>query len=346
MNALVVSLNFHPGHVCHLIASYKQCEELGYTSFYYVDPEFEDYLPSDSRIITSRSGLIRDIDLAVFLFPSQKNILLLFKLKLKHSKILYVFHEPLARMNVYREAGFSFLYLVKLWIIDKVNIITVRLSNGVLLPSKKAVQYYESNNNYSNRHYHYLPLMFDDEYIKDGIQPERRYFSYIGTIAADHSFNEYLRFVKWAISKGKVTGLSFLIATRTDFNIPEELKNSSRVVIKKGKPLSEKEINDYYSQSLLIWNAYARCTQSGVLAKSFMFGTPAIVLEQNLNEFTVSGYNVVAISDNTSFDQIEGAILKVQDSFNEYSLSCRCSFESFFYYRVYNSTIKDILSHI
>ena len=29
MKALIISLNFHPGHVSHMVASYKQCEELG-----------------------------------------------------------------------------------------------------------------------------------------------------------------------------------------------------------------------------------------------------------------------------------------------------------------------------
>ena len=30
MKILIISLNFNPGHVSHLIASYKQCEDLGY----------------------------------------------------------------------------------------------------------------------------------------------------------------------------------------------------------------------------------------------------------------------------------------------------------------------------
>ena len=31
--ALVISLNFHPGHVSHMVASYRQLEELGYEKY-------------------------------------------------------------------------------------------------------------------------------------------------------------------------------------------------------------------------------------------------------------------------------------------------------------------------
>ena len=43
--AIIVSLNFNPGHVSHMVASYKQCEELGYKSSLYIHPQFKEYLP-------------------------------------------------------------------------------------------------------------------------------------------------------------------------------------------------------------------------------------------------------------------------------------------------------------
>ena len=51
MIALIISLNFHPGHVSHMVASYKQCEELDYESIYYVNPVLAPNLPKDSRIV-------------------------------------------------------------------------------------------------------------------------------------------------------------------------------------------------------------------------------------------------------------------------------------------------------
>ena len=49
--ALIISLNFNPGHVSHMVASYKQCEEIGYKASYFVDPAFADYLPEDGNIL-------------------------------------------------------------------------------------------------------------------------------------------------------------------------------------------------------------------------------------------------------------------------------------------------------
>ena len=118
MIALIISLNFHPGHVSHMVASYKQCEELDYESIYYVNPVFAPYLPKDSRIVLAVSSERPKADLAIFLFPSQKNLPLIWKLKRQGAKVVYIFHEPLAPMKVYREAGFSKKYLAKLWVID------------------------------------------------------------------------------------------------------------------------------------------------------------------------------------------------------------------------------------
>ena len=74
MRALIISLNFNPGHVSHMVASYKQCEELGYKSVYYVDSAFCPFLPKGSCVNIASGGIAFKVDLAVFLFPSQKNL--------------------------------------------------------------------------------------------------------------------------------------------------------------------------------------------------------------------------------------------------------------------------------
>ena len=142
----------------------------------------------------------------------------------------------------------------------------------------------------------------------------------------------------------KLVGVDFLVGTKSEFEVPEALKNSKRVIIKKGKPMTDEEINACYSSTIVVWNAYARTTQSGVLAKSFMFGTPALVMRQNLNEFTHDGENVVAIDDNTNFEEIEAAVTKIRDNFNSFSTNCRQEFEKSFYYKVYNENLKKIIN--
>lgn len=344
MTALIISLNFHPGHVSHMVASYKQCQELGYNSIYYVNQSFVPYLPKGSSIVLDNGADRPKADIAIFLFPSQKNLSLIWSLKRQGTKILYIFHEPLAPMKEYRKAGFSYSYLLKLWVINRVSSLTVKWSDIVLLPSRKAVEFYEGNKIYTNKNYHYLPLMYDDERTPFYNSLERAYFSYIGTIAADHSFSEYIDFVTWAISNDKLPHLKFLIATKSTFVVPEILKHTNRVVIKQGKPFSDSEINEYYAMSLVVWNAYNRTTQSGVLAKSFMFSTPALVLRKNLNEFTADNVEVKAIADNKNCEEIADSLQQILKNYDSFTKNCRKRFENSFYYRVYNDLIKQLIN--
>jgi hypothetical protein len=344
--ALIISLNFNPGHASHLVASYRQCEELGYESVFYIDGAFKSFLPPQGRCFVYGEDRCPQAEVAFFLFPSQKNLSLILKLKRQGTKILYVFHEPLAPLKEYRKAGLSLTYLAKLWLINRISSLTVKWSDAILLPSKKAVELYQANSLYRHPCYHYIPLLFDDERTPDSVATERHYCSYIGTVAADHSFNEYLRFVEWAIRDNRIPNLHFLIATKSQFDIPELLLSSPRVTIRKGSPLSNPEINACYSSSYAIWNAYTRTTQSGVLAKSFMFGTPTIVLRKNLSEFTTDGKEVVAIDDNNSFVEIEAALQRILLEFDSFSGNARKRFIDSFYYRTYNERVKEILDSL
>lgn len=344
MKALIISLNFHPGHVSHMVASYKQCEELGYQSIFYVDYEFENYLPHECRILINGRHSCPVTDIAIFLFPSQKNLPLIWKMKRKGVRVVYIFHEPLSPMSDYRKAGFSYKYLAKLWVINRISQLTVKWSNLILLPSRKAVDFYEKNPLYKNRNYHYLPLMYDDEKLERHDFIPRTYFSYIGTVAADHSFDEFLNFVEWAIKENKMPELRFLIATKSSFTVPDILKDSQRITIHQGSPLTDEEINAYYASTIVVWNAYARTTQSGVLAKSFMFGTPALVLHKNCNEFAQDGIEIKAIEDNTNKDEIAAAIEEVKKNFLFYSSNCRKRFMESFYYRQYNEQFAALVN--
>lgn len=341
--ALIISLNFHPGHVSHMVASYKQCEELGYKASYFVNLKFEKYLPENSRILKDGINSCPITDLAIFLFPSQKNLPLIWRMKRKGVKVVYIFHEPLSPMKEYRKAGFSYAYLARLWVVNRISQLTVQWSDAILLPSQKAVTFYENNPLYVNKNYYYIPLMYDDERCEYHSSMPRLYFSYIGTVAADHSFNEFLRFVEWAVTENRLPSVRFLIATKSSFEVPEVLKKNKRVVINQGKPFTDEEINAYYASTICVWNAYSRTTQSGVLAKSFMFGTPALVMCSNLNEFTHNGKNVVALKDNTNMEEIASAIELICQHQDAFSSECRLEFEKSFYYGVYNNQFGKIV---
>ena len=341
--AIIVSLKFHPGHVSHLVASYKQCEELGYEPYFYVNEGFKSFLPKNSNVLVYGKDKVEDVKLIVLTFPHPLNIRLILSTKIRQTKILYIFHEPLTKYSVYRKAGFSIIQMIKLIVGDLLECITVKLADAIILPSLKAVNYYMDNRLYVNRNFAYIPLMYNDECEKRHEEMPRLYFSYIGTVAADHSFNEYMDFVCWAIRENKLPNLKFLIATKSEFRVPQELSKSPRVTIHKGTPMSDDEINAFYASTYVVWNAYVRTTQSGVLAKSFMFGTPALVLRQNCNEFAQDEIEVKAINSNKNFEEIELAINCIISNFDKYSESCRDQFMNSFYYRKYNERVRSLL---
>ena len=218
----------------------------------------------------------------------------------------------------------------------------MKWSDCILIPSRKAVEYYQKNPKYKNSNVQYVPLLYDDEAIS--MEPcNRQYISYIGTVAADHSFDEFIKYVEKAIDSNWNPGYNYLIATKSEFDVPDKLSSSTRVVIKKGTPLTNDEINHAYASSILVWNAYTRTTQSGVLAKAYMFGTPALVMKHNLNEFMIDKQTVFSISDNTDVNEIQNGVENIILSFDSYTKSCRDLFLTHFYYRNYNKILKEIL---
>lgn len=321
--ALIISLSSNIGHLSHVVAYYKLLEEIGFKSVAYVLPSVVRFLPAGLDVTTEVDNYI-EYYVAIMYSPCKINLKEVIRIKLKSKcKLIYVYHEPLGSKKSFRDAGVSWLKTQKIFLMDKANWFIVKAADHIILSSKAARSHYE-NGIYLrlNRQYSCMSLIFTDEYNDSLRSLKRKYFSYIGTIAADHSYNEFLAFMKWAIKQNQLPCVSFLIATK---NIVvrnpeiEEMLKSGRLEIIDGHPLTNEEINNCYASSFVVWNAYERTTQSGVLAKSFMFGTPAIVLRKNLSEYTEDGKEVVAIEDNTSLEQVEEAVNIILNSFSSFS---------------------------
>lgn len=347
--AVIVSLKFHPGHVSHLIASYKQCEELGYSAYYYVDPKFIEFIPgvSDSRIYKYGKDMPAECQVSLFLFPSPRNLREMKRFRNQGTKVLYVFHEPVERYRRYLQVGYSFGYVIKKMLANLLYRKMVSISNAIILPSEKSLRMYDENKGYKNQCRYYVPLMFDDETVgTDLFAVKRKYFSYIGTIAIDHSYNECLDFMLWSIENDMLPSIKFLIATKNQVERTDRLMkaiNSGRLVVIDGKPMKNEEINRYYAESYAIWNAYARTNQSGVLPKAFMCGSSAVILKENRSEFIENTKTVYALSNNSDKLGLVTAVEHIVSNFNIYSQNCRNTFLRKYYYRQYNQKLKEII---
>lgn len=341
MKALMSSRNFNPGHFSHLIANAKLLKQQGYDIFFRWHERFDAMFTGTDGVGEKPAAMclldLRAGDLFVVWFPSVAVLFDMLLVRLcTRARIVYVYHEPFESVAAYRGAGFSWKKTLRIVIVSWVNRLLALCAHRIILPSTKAFETYQ-HKYHSKKPYANIPLMFDDESSTMAISPKRRLFSYIGTVAADHAFDRYVDFIEAALDSENMAAIDFLIATRSELDdaIKKRLEpgmRAGRVKIMDGRPLSNQEINDCYAQSWVVWNAYRRSMQSGVLPKAYMFGTPVLTTELNRSEFFANGRHGIEVGANYLFTEIETAVLNIRDNFASYSKSCRDMFMHTFHY--------------
>lgn len=354
MKALISSRNFNPGHFSHIIANAKLLQQRGYDIFFRWHERFDAMFTGKEGVgekpETARLLDLGGRDLFVVWFPSVAVLFDMLLVRLcTQARIVYIYHEPFESVAAYRNAGFSWKKTARIVIVSWVNRMLAICAHRIILPSAKAFETYR-NKYHSKKHYANIPLIFDDESSVMAVNPVRQYFSYIGTVAADHAFDRYIDFIEVALNSEKMAHIYFLIATRSslDDEIKKRLESgmqAGRIKVMDGRPLSNKEINDCYAQSWMVWNAYRRSMQSGVLPKAYMFGTPVLTSICNRSEFFTDGLNGAEVSDRYDFEEIQMAILKVVGGFDIYSSACRNRFMNLFYYKSQAQKFMDLVSN-
>jgi len=351
LDALVISNRFNPGHFSHLIAIYKLLKSLKLEPCLLINKRFNAMNLGNQFCYLNNTNKInfRLLKVTLFCFPSIKNIWLCILIKLfSNAKIIYIFHEPIGSISSFKQAGFNFSQIIRILIVKYINIVNVVLADHIIVPSKKAYDEYANNYTFFNNSYTKIPLFFDDELTSQISIEQKVYISYIGTIAPDHAFNAFLNFVKNSFDNIKFNNLKYLIATSSKIDISEleELKpliDSGNLIVCAGSYLSNEEINDFYLKSIIVWNAYNRSMQSGVLVKSYMFGTPVIGLVNVSNEYVENKSTGVLITDNNNYAEIAKAISEILANRVFYINNARKYFLNQFYYKNYINNFKFIL---
>ncbi len=352
MTAFIVSLKFNPGHFSHLVANYKLFEKLGFTSVLYVNKKFNEMDEANEFKKMNSSKEIKEfkkIDYTIFWFPSLQNLIEIIRLKyIYKSKIGYVYHEPFDSIQNYYNSGFRFKKILKICLIHLINIPVLLLSDRVILPSRSSYNLYKKKFTFLNKNFTWMDLIFDDE-AEGVIDPQaKKYISYIGTVAADHAFDRFIDFVCEAVQQNWFPSMKYLIATSSVLSEDHIIQLApaiacSRIEIKAGAPLKNSEINQCYKDSQVIWNAYNRSMQSGVLPKAFMFGTPAILLHSNANDYLDNHVTGVLIHNNSDLIEIKCAVDEILANREMFFVNCRRKFLEKFYYK---NKINDFLAFI
>lgn len=344
MRAVIASHRFNPGHLSHLLANARLLREAGFAVSFRWHPRFGTMLNHGQQVPTeSMVSVLRGSSRSLYVlwFPSIVGLLdiLLLRLLFRPVQVIYVLHEPYTSYASYRASGFPRLKAAKVYLIHLISAAVVRLSDAIILPSNNALGAFKQRYAGCATATQVVPLMFDDE-AAVGLKTldQRQFISYIGTVAEDHAFDRFVDFAEQALTRGLVGDQRFLIATRSQLDDDTARRlapfvAAGQMEIQSGRPLSNEEINAAFSKSTVVWNAYKRSMQSGVLPKSYMFGTPVLVSETNTSEFFDNGRHGVLVSARYDTAELSAAVQAINADFNRYSANCRAAFLQHFHYR-------------
>lgn len=354
MKAILVSKRFNPGHVSHIEANAKILEANGFEVRFNVNKSFLSF--PDCVMTGKETGFWSSLslckgDLLICWFPSISVLfdIVIIKLFTKATAV-YIYHEPYTSFSSYRAAGFSRIKALRVGAISIVSLTICALCNKIILPSARAFDALPRAKTDLFR-YAKINLMFADE---TGPQTEgltREFISYIGTIAEDHAFDDFVRAMQICISEKKLLPFKFLIATRSQLpekhrDVINQCMSAGRLVIQSGSPMTNTQINRFFAQSFVVWNAYKRSMQSGVLPKAYMFGAPVLVSSGNQNEYFQDGVHGALISPDFAVGEFEQAIAQLKKNWLIVSQNCRNYYLQNFDYRALSTKFMNFVSDL
>lgn len=351
MKALVSSLNFSPGHYSHVIALKKAIELLGIDVSLLLDQKYRAlFRDTTGKVFSKIEEVDSNYEYAFIQNPSVRNEQLLDRLKGSGTKVIYIYHEPWDSVIRYLKEGMK--QTVKGLGAHFFSIKVLKRVDWVVVPSFYAMQLYSKKDRKYNFNVSVIPLLFEDEAAGVDLKVrDKEFFSYIGHAAKGHAFDEFIRFVRFALESG--SHIDFLIATRTKldgylrkYRWLQEAIDVSRLTMFHGRPLTNEEINECYKRSFCVWNVYRRSTQSGVLPKAFMFGTPVMASKiGSFPEFVEASFNGEFVRNPVCFEEIQSKLTNMKKNIDHYSENARMSFMKTFYYKANLSRLESTISN-
>lgn len=350
LNIVIISLRFSPAFISHMKAYEKMLKIKGHDVVFFIDEKYREYdeFKYEDKCISSLNGEnIKKYDMVLLINAAVENLKVVLWSCVYCKKIIYIFHEPDISMRRMKKEGWR--NAIKLIGAAFCSYITCKCSYKILFASKYACKQYMKNFKNVNDNLDILPLMFCDELGDDTDIREKKYFSYIGTIAKGHAFENYLLLIK---NLHKVEPqMNFLIATKSDMsNILDndvdlkKMQKDNILCIYHNIIMTNAEINRHYKKSFCVWNAYSSGTQSGVLGKAFMAGTPVLATRVgSFEEFVTCGENGEFVNNEDIEDMIN-KIMTIYTNIFSYSKSARKAYEKIFDCEINANRLEKIIS--
>ena len=336
----ILSGKFSIGVLSSLEALYELIEINNWTAFFIINDEYKHYIDTNKykNIIEINNINNLFIDCLIIYNISFYDRTIIKKLKrINHKiKVIFIYHEPWRGYWLEFKRQKSFRNYLKTFGRKILSMQILKMVDEIWLPSEMAkVEYCKIDYKFNNNYY-VFPLIFRDELNFSIKLKDKKFFSYIATVDSSRRFNDFLAFIKKY--SNKKSEFKFLIATKSNLNkyIDKDLKNmidKKQLVIIHNHNLTTEEINDAYYKSWCVWLLYETSTQSGVLCKSFMFGTP--VIASNIEAFReyIDNSTSAIINDYRDMENIFNEALYIKRNLNELSENARKKFLNTFYYK-------------
>ena len=350
MEIFISSLKFSPGHLSHIIGYARLFKEIGYKVTLWLHESYKKMMPEkDFQVMWYPDFFPKNIDILFLYNASIVNHVVCKKLKQSSAKIIYVYHEPWESFEQYLKEGLK--QALKASVAHYYSTRVLKYTDLVIVSSNYALKLYSRNDKKYNDNVVMIPLLLDDELKQEIDFSKKEYVSYIGHAVKGHTFDKYIELIKWIYTSGST--MKFEIATRTDIGkmikndeTLQKMINSGTLRLSYGRPLTNSEINQAYERSFCVWNVYRRSTQSGVLPKAFMFGTPVIASNVgSFPEFVRNGENGYLVND-YDFKNIYQRLLGIRENILTMSMNCRNTFENTFYWKAQITKMKEVLESL
>jgi glycosyltransferase involved in cell wall biosynthesis len=345
-------------HASHMIALAQSFRALGFAVTFILD---EGYLSLSGLSLIGDTVPVsqyhnepaRPIEVAIFCNSAIKNQSLARTLRAQKTSVLYLFHEPESVWNWQVLKSEGAMKAVRFLFSTYYSIKTLRQASGVIVCSSYAQWLYQQNYLRFNSNVYVMPLLFDDEVGTERFEQMRskkQYVGFVGTACKAHGFDAFVNFAKFSLRKG--SDISFAIATRINLasllQSDQELANlvkQGKIRMQHGRELSNEEINQHSLECFCIWNVYRRSTQSGVLPRSYMAGTPVLASRVgSFHEEVQPGFTGEFVDVNEDPAAILATVQNLREHAADYFDECRKRFLEKFYFRANCNQLTEIVN--
>lgn len=297
---------------------------------------------------TQSAEILKGARLAFIVNPAVANVGLAWWCSRHAIASAYLYHEPWRGLHHYWKKGVR--AQVRALGLRLVTLASLPRITTVVLASRAALAEYDRWTRRHNSNTVLIPLLFTDIYAgrEEPDSKNRRYVSFIGKAAPEHQLNAFIEYMESNLGRPSWEDVEYLVATPSQLggrvmSRLVRLQASGKVTVQCGRVLSVEEINDYFRQSVVVWNVYAESMQSGVMAQAFMHGTPVIASRVgSFPEFVMPGVNGELV-DSPDPSIVSRAVERIRERLDAYVEGARRSFLSTFFYRAHLDSLKKLI---